>query len=111
MIPVVSAVWNLVTALVFLAAAVYSYRLSRLFKGGKIARTNVLATWAFVVAFITFLVSFLFNLADYSPTSSLGISVKDLGVLIAGVLIMASLREAARFWNMHPDSPAVPTEK
>jgi hypothetical protein len=104
-------VWNLVTAIIFLAAAVYSYRLGRMFKGGKIARTNVLSMWAFVVAFLTFLVSFLFNLADYSPTTSLGISVKDLGVLVVGVLIIASLREAARFWNMHSDSAAAPTEK
>jgi hypothetical protein len=68
-----------------------------MFKGGKISKANTLAFWGFVAAFVTFFVSFLFNLVDFSPTSSYGISVKDLGVLIAGLLIMASLRESSRF--------------
>jgi uncharacterized membrane protein YbhN (UPF0104 family) len=105
LIAVASAVWNIVTALAFLGAVVYSYRLGRMFKGGKISKTNTYALWGFVAAFLTFLISFVFNLASFSPTTSYGISVKDLGILIAGVLIMASLREASRFWSMRPSSP------
>jgi hypothetical protein len=38
LVVVASAIWNLVTAIAILITVVYSYRLKRIFKGGKIAQ-------------------------------------------------------------------------
>ena len=97
MVDFVSAGWNLVTAVAFLVGSLYSYRLYLSFRGGKLARKYSLSLWAFVVLFATFALSALFNFANISPTSY-DVSVKDLGVLVAGVLLVASLREASKFW-------------
>jgi len=98
LVQLVQTAWNLFTSIAFLAAFFYAYQLNQTFKGGKLSKTYSYILWAFAVAFFTFFLSFLFNLMNITPTTSFGISVRDLGSLIFGALFLASLREAARFW-------------
>ena len=92
------AAWNLASAMAFAVGIVYAYRLHLNFRGGKLTRGYQYSLLALVVLFATFIVSILFNFADITTTTSYGISVRDLGILIAGFLFIGSLREASKFW-------------
>jgi hypothetical protein len=98
------ALWNLATALFLVAALVYGNRLRRAFKGSMMASVYALSFWAFVVLFVTFSASFVFDLMNFSPVAMYGVSVKDMGSLFSAVLFMGSLRAAAGFWLRRRDS-------
>jgi hypothetical protein len=105
LVVIVSALWNLATAVAILIAAIYSYRIYQVFKGGYLSNSYAFAVSALIVAFVTFFVSFMFDLLEFSPTISYGISVKDFGFLVTSVLILASFREAKLFWRQSKDGP------
>ncbi|MDA4116496.1 MAG: hypothetical protein OK442_08075 [Thaumarchaeota archaeon] len=109
MVLVELAVWNLATASFFLVAVVYSNRLRKGFKGSQVRGSLAysvysLTCWAFVASFATFFLSFVFNLANFSPVAVFGVSVKDLGALISAMLFMASFRSATQFLLQRPAS-------
>jgi hypothetical protein len=92
------AAWNLASAMAFAVGIVYAYRLHLNFRGGELTRVYQFSLLALVVLFVTFVISILFNFANVTTTTSYGVSVRDMGILIAGFLFIGSLREASKFW-------------
>jgi len=94
-----TAAWNLATWIVCLMLFAYSFSYYRKFKGGKLGRVGVYAVAISGELSIAFFLSFIFNLEGVSVINLYGISIKDLGLLIAMVFGVLALRETNLFWN------------
>lgn len=98
-----SEMWNLASSVVSLVVAAYAYRLFSTFKGGNLSRGNGYILLGILVGFATFLLSFMFSYEGVNPVVEFGISVKNVGMLIAFGFVGLGLREFSRFWN--PSTP------
>ena len=93
------AAWDLATAIVIAVVILYSMYLYQIFKGGRLSKAYTLELCGFGVLLATFALRFLLDLAGIDPVQSFGISVRDVGVLIAVILLALSVREMKIFWR------------
>jgi len=90
--------WNLASFAASLVVFVFAYRLYVTLRGGPISHAYSLILTAIGVLSATFFISLLFNLAGISPVTSYGISIRDIGVLAAVIMIGYALRSSHLFW-------------
>ena len=90
--------WDLVALVVLLLAFYFAYKLFLTFRGGKLSNAHLYALLAAVVLLATFVLSFSFDVLDIVPVTAYGISVKNIGILAAAVLMILAGRDMARFW-------------
>lgn len=93
-------IWNLISGVASLLVLFYAYRIYRTFKGGKLGRSTRLTLWAILTLLATFFLSLFLDLENINATLTYGVSIKDLGVLVAIVFMGLSLRDSALFWSV-----------
>jgi hypothetical protein len=93
------AIWNVFTGIFLLAVSYYTYSLISASKGGRLQRPYTYILLGFAIMCAAFFVKFVCNLYDFEPVVAYGISVRDTGVLIGSVFLLAGLRYLAKFWN------------
>jgi hypothetical protein len=93
------AIWSLGTIAAVAVALFYASSLSRQFKGGKLENGHRYLLYSFAVLLVAFIARLILDLIQVQPVTAFGVSVRDVGVVVAMVFIAASLGQISRVWR------------